>query len=327
MTSVAEDPGDASPHRPWYIRRMPSSAQRLTPATVLLLTTAPLLWAGNAVVGRIAAGWIPPVTFNLLRWVIAFLILLPLGGWVLRRGSPLWDAWRHYALLGLLAIAGYNTLQYLALHTSTPLNVTLVASSMPVWMLLVGRLGFKAPVTARALFGAALSLAGVLVVLTQGQFGRLLQLQFVPGDGWMLLASFTWACYSWLLTRVRAPEIRRDWAAHLLAQIALGLVWSAALTAGEWLWPAQAVAPHIEWSGALAAVLAFVAIGPALIAYRCWGAGVERAGPTLASFFSNLTPLFAALMSAALLGEPPRLYHGAAFALIVAGIVVSAKRG
>ncbi|MEY5100012.1 MAG: hypothetical protein RJA36_2731 [Pseudomonadota bacterium] len=306
---------------------MSSSAQRLTPATVLLLTTAPLMWAGNAVVGRIAASWIPPVTFNLLRWAIAFLILLPLGGWVLRRDSPLWRAWRHYAVLGLLAIAGYNTLQYLALHTSSPLNVTLVASSMPVWMLLVGRLGFRAPVTARALLGAALSLAGVLVVLTQGRFGRLLQLQLVPGDGWMLLASFTWACYSWLLTRVRAPEIRQDWAAHLLAQIALGLAWSAALTAGEWLWPGQDPAPHLEWSWALAAVLVFVALGPALLAYRCWGAGVERAGPTLASFFSNLTPLFAALMSAGLLGEPPQLYHGAAFALIVAGIVVSAKRG
>lgn len=304
---------------------MNANSQRLDTKTVLLLTLAPLLWASNTIVGRLAAGWIPPMTFNLLRWSIALLVLLPLGGWVLRRSSPLWREWKYYALLGLLAIAAYNSLQYLALHTSSALNVTLVAASMPVWMLLVGRLGFGAAVTAKALLGAALSLAGVGLVLTQGEFARLLQLQFVPGDGWILLAAFSWACYSWLLTRRQgAAEIRQDWAAFLLAQIAFGLVSSAALTAGEWLLPAQA--PQIIWSWKLAAVLLFVALGPALIAYRCWGAGVGRAGPTLASFFSNLTPLFAALMSAALLGEPPRPYHVIAFALIVGGILVSARR-
>lgn len=304
---------------------MNAAPKRLDSTTLLLLTLAPLLWAGNTIVGRLAAGWIPPMTFNLLRWTIALLVLLPLGGWVLRRSSPLWREWRYFALLGLLAIAGYNSLQYLALHTSSPLNVALVASSMPVWMLLVGRLGFGAPVTARALVGAMFSLGGVLVVLSKGLPERLMQLQFVPGDGWILLAAFCWACYSWLLTRQRgAPEIRQDWAAFLLAQVAFGLVASVLLTAGEWLLPAQA--PQIVWSWKLAAVLLYVALGPALVAYRCWGAGVGRAGPTLASFFSNLTPLFAALMSAALLGEPPRLYHGLAFALIVGGIVVSSRR-
>ena len=148
---------------------MNASSHRLDLTTLLLLTLAPLLWAGNAIVGRIAAGWIPPMTFNLLRWSIALLVLLPLGGWVLRRSSPLWREWKYYALLGLLAIAGYNTLQYLALHTSSPLNVTLVASSMPVWMLLVGRIGFGAAVTVKALLGAALSLSGVAVVLSQGE--------------------------------------------------------------------------------------------------------------------------------------------------------------
>ncbi|MDX9969864.1 MAG: DMT family transporter, partial [Hydrogenophaga sp.] len=62
------------------------------------------------------------------------------------------------------------------------------------------------------------------------------------------------------------------------------------------------------------------------LAYRCWGAGVARVGPAMAGFFTNLTPLFAALFSAALLGEPPRPYHGLAFLLIVGGIVVSSRR-
>jgi drug/metabolite transporter (DMT)-like permease len=53
---------------------------------------------------------------------------------------------------------------------------------------------------------------------------------------------------------------------------------------------------------------------------------VQRAGAAVAGFFSNLTPLFAAVMSAAILGELPQWYHGAAFALIVGGIVISSQR-
>ena len=76
----------------------------------------------------------------------------------------------------------------------------------------------------------------------------------------------------------------------------------------------------------LAAGLGFIAVGPAVLAYRCWGIGIQRAGPAMAAFFSNLTPLFAALLSAAFLGDPPRLYHGMALLLIAGGIVVSSRR-
>lgn len=311
---------------------MSDTHARLTPSTAALLLLPPLLWAGNAVVGRLMQGSIPPITFNFLRWLLAFVLLLPLAAWALGPRSPVWPHWRRFAVLGLLSVALYNALQYMALKTSTPINVTLVAASMPVWMLLLGRLFYSVPVTPRAALGAVLSLGGVAVVLTRGDWHQLRALQFVPGDAWMLAAAITWAGYSWMLARP-APgseptEVRRDWAAFLLAQVALGLVWSGAMTAGEWaLLPTlPAGGHHLRWGWPLALALLYVAVGPSLIAYRAWGAGVARVGPTIAGFFSNLTPLFAALMSATLLGEPPHLYHLAGFALIVGGILVSARR-
>jgi drug/metabolite transporter (DMT)-like permease len=297
--------------------------QRLTPGTAALLTIPPLLWAGNAVVGRLVQGLIPPVTLNFFRWVLAFVILLPLAAWVLRRNSGLWPHWRRFALLGLLGVGGYNALQYLALKTSTPLNVTLVASSIPLWMLATGALFFGVQVTRAQLLGAGLSMAGVLVVLARGDWAQLMQLRLVTGDLYMLLATASWAWYSWLLTRRdEPPAIRSDWAAFLMAQVVFGLVWSGAFTAGEW----ALTDARISWGWPLLAALVFVAVGPAVIAYRCWGLGVQRAGPAVAGFFSNLTPLFAAIMSAAFLGDTPRPFHALAFALIVGGIVVSSRR-
>jgi len=73
------------------------------------------------------------------------------------------------------------------------------------------------------------------------------------------------------------------------------------------------------------AALLYIGIGPAVLAYRCWGLGVQRVGPNIAGFFSNLTPVFAAVLSSLVLGEWPQWYHGVAFALIVGGIVVSSQ--
>ncbi len=295
---------------------------RLSPTTAALLTVPPLLWAGNAIVGRLLRDAVPPMTLNLLRWSIALVILLPLGRALFASGVLL-SNWRRFALLGLFGVGMYNALQYLALQTSTPINVTLVASGMPVWMLLVGALFFGVPASARQMAGAVLSIIGVLVVLCRGQWELLLAMRLVPGDLYIILATIAWSFYSWLLAqKTDPPEVRADWAAFLLAQVMYGVLWSAALAGGEW----ALGAPAIAWSWPVIAGLLYVAIGPAVLAFRCWGAGVERAGPAVGAFFVNLTPLFAALLSAAFLGEAPHLYHVIAFALIVGGIVFSARR-
>jgi len=296
---------------------------RLTPRTVFLLTLPPLLWAGNAVVGRLVHDMLPPVLLNFLRWAIAFFILLPLAGPVFRREAGLWRHWRSYAMLGLLGIGMYNALQYLALQSSTPINVTLVASGMPVWMMLTGWLFFGVPVSRRQVAGAVLSIAGVLVVLARGEWRHVMELRLVAGDLFMILATIAWSLYSWLLLRATEPAaIRANWASFLLAQVFFGVLWSGGFAAGEW---ALGAAP-VQWGWPLVAALAYVSVGPAVIAFRFWGEGVREAGPAIGAFFVNLTPLFTALLSSAFLGEAPHAYHAAAFALIVGGIVVSARR-
>lgn len=293
-------------------------------SAALLLTLPPLLWAGNAVVGRLMSELVSPMTLNLLRWLLAILILMPLAWPVLRRDSALWPHWRRFSLLGLLSVGSFNALLYLALSTSTPINVTLVGASTPVWMLLIGRFRFGVPISKRQWLGAALSVSGVLVVLCRGQLALLLDVRLVPGDLYVLMASAAWAYYSWMLARptTEPAALRANWSAFLLGQIVFGVVWSSLFTSGEWALGKG----HMTWSWPVAAALVFFAVGPAVLAYRAWGAGVQRAGPAVAGFFSNLTPLFTALLSTAFLGETPHVFHALAFMLIVGGIVVSSRR-
>lgn len=311
-------------------------SQLLSVRTAVLLTLPPLLWAGNAVVGRLAVGSVPPLTLNFLRWTLAALLLLPLGWRVLREPRDILARWPHLMLLGLLGVGSYNSMQYLALVTSTPINVTLIAASLPVWMLAVGTVFYGEHPTRRQGLGAALSVAGVLLVIARGDPSALARVHFVRGDLYVVVATAAWALYSWRLARPPAsmraangPRIVEgdgarewNWAEFLLLQTLFGLLVAGAAAAGE---TALGAAP-VQWNGWVAAALLYVAVGPSIIAYRCWGLGVSRGGPALAAFFSNLTPLFAGLLSAAVLGEAPQWFHALAFALIVGGIVVSARR-
>ncbi|MGA0612935.1 DMT family transporter [Caldimonas sp. KR1-144] len=311
-------------------------SSRLTPRIALLMTLPPLLWAGNAVVGRLLVGQVPPLALNALRWLLALALLLPLGWRALAAPRELIARWPYLLLLGTLGVGSYNALQYMALVTTTPINVTLIAASMPVWMMAVGAAFYGVAPQRRQLVGAALSLAGVALVIARGNLHALGEVQFVRGDFYIVAAIIAWAFYSWLLARPpahlqadAAPRVADghggtrgwNWAETLAVQVVFGLAGAGAAAGVE---QAAGAAP-IQWGAGVALALLYVAVGPSVIAYRCWGLGVSVAGPAVAAFFGNLTPLFAALLSALMLGEPPRWYHGIAFALIVAGIVVSSR--
>jgi drug/metabolite transporter (DMT)-like permease len=288
------------------------------------------MWAGNAVVGRMMVGSIGPIWLNTLRWIVALLLLLPFGWRILATAEARAQVrvrWQYLAVLGLIGVGAYNALQYTALHTSTPLNVTLIASSSPVWILLIGALAYGVRPGRVQVLGAALSLAGVATVLARGSPAALLQIRLVEGDLLILIAIIGWSIYSWMLARP-PPSMRSgarpswDWAEFLLAQVLFGVCWGVAAAGIGDLVAAPAPA---QWSWSLALAILFMAVGPSIIAYRAWGLAVEQAGPEMAAVFYNLTPLFAAVLSAAMIGEWPQGYHGIAFLLIVAGILVSSR--
>lgn len=310
----------------------PTATPRLTPTLALLMTLPPLLWAGNAVVGRLAADLISPLLLNVLRWAGAGLLLAPLG-WRLFAdpGSRqrIRAHWKHLAWLGLLGVGAFNALQYTGLRTTTPLNATLILASGPVWSLAIGAWVYGVSVRRVDIIGALLSLSGVLLVISGGSLARLARLQLAPGDVLLLIATIGWSFYTWMLARppatLRPPGAREwTWAEFLFLQIVIGFGWALAAAAIQWTVLPTTWRPT-SWSPLLIGLLVYVAIGPSLVAYRCWGLGVSQAGPTLAAFFANLTPLFAALMSLAFLGEVPRWFHAVAFGLIVAGIVVTTR--
>ena len=290
----------------------------MRPLTLLFLVVPPLMWASNAIVGRMAAGAIPPITLNFLRWVVAVLVLLPFVWRRLRLDWPLArKAWVVLAATGFLSTTTYNALQYLALTTSSPINIALITAAGPIFTLLVGRSFFQASISRAASLGAVVSLVGVAGVLLRGDVLNVTRIAFVPGDLFMLLAIALWSLYTWLL-RGRPPEMSGY--SVLAMQMLWGLLFAVPMVLAELLWGGYAA---IAWSPKNYGMVLYVALGPALLAYLCYQQAVLRTGSQLPMFFLNLTPIFAALMAVVLLGEFPELYHVIGLVLIVLGIVLA----
>lgn len=291
--------------------------------TAFYLTTAALMWAGNAIVGKILVQSSSPVLLNTIRWGVTALILLPFAWRVFGSTSPLWQSSKRFALLSLLGVGSYNVLLYLALKSSTPINVTLIGASMPIWAIVIGALFYKEQPNIKQIIGAVISLIGVTVVIVRGELERLIEIEFVAGDLLMVLATILWGAYSWMLSHPKESTERTwPWSYFLLAQVGFGFCWSLGFAVTEW----QLEYSYFTWSWPTVFMIIYVIIGPSLIAYRCWGLGVSGAGATVATFFTNLIPLFTAILSTLLLQKPPEPFQGVAFALILAGIYLSIQK-
>ncbi len=295
-------------------------AGRLTASTTALLVAPPLFWAGNAVLGRALVGEFPPLALSFWRWALALVLLAPFAA-----GS----VWRHRAVIrvhlpllawtSLLGVGCYNSMQYVALQTSSAVNTTLIGASGPIITLMLGAAFFSSSVARRRWIGAAMSLAGVFWVIARGDPSNLLRLQFAIGDLIMLVATLTWSIYTWLL-RTRRPPLPLT--AFLAVQIAFGSLMILPFYLLEWAITQQTPAA----TPTNFAALAYVVLLPSLAAYYCWDRGVARAGAVLPMYFANLTPVFAALLSWALLADPIGAYHLVGGALILAGIHLAAGR-
>src|SRR5476649_1696270 len=277
----------------------------------LLLCITALCWASNAIVGRLAAGHIPPVTLSFLRWTLAFLTILPFAWKHLKRD---WGAIRSQLgimiLLTITGVSAFNTLQYWALEHTQALNTLLLQSAGPlfvaVWSLIL--LGVR--LTLAQAGGIALSLVGVLVILLHGDLTALASIQFNKGDIIFTFAMAIFGLYS-VLT-LKRPQI------HGLSFVGFTFGCGAACLVPLLIWELCSRPPMQLDATNLLSVF-YVAVFPSTLAYLCFNRGVQLIGANRAAPFFHLTPLFGAAMAMVFLGERPQLFHIVGFALALTG--------
>jgi drug/metabolite transporter (DMT)-like permease len=284
----------------------------------LLLSITALCWAGNAIVGRLAAGHIPPVTLSFLRWSLAFLIILPFAWKHLVRDWPAIRARLGTMIfLSVSGIGAFNTMQYWALEYTQALNTLLLQSAGPlfvaVWSLLL--LGIR--LTLAQAGGIALSLVGVLVILLHGDLTALASIEFNKGDVIFIVALAIFGLYSVL--SLKRPQI------HGLSFVGFTFGCGAAALIPLLIWELFS-RPVMQLDTANLLSLLYVAMFPSTLAYLCFNRGVQLIGANRAAPFSHVVPVFGTVMSIVFLGEHPQPFHFVGFALVLTGVFVASRK-
>ncbi len=278
------------------------------------LVLTPLFWAGNAVVARGVVDDIPPTSLAFWRWVLALLIILPVGlPGVRREWAVIRDHWHRILVLALFSVTAFNTLLYLAATTTTAINIALINSTIPIMVALLAFLLLGERTRAIQGLGIAVALAGMLLVIGQGTLGRLVGLSFSVGDLIMVTAVASWGVFSVLLRRLSVPVKSLTF---LTMQIALG----TAVLAPIYLVDLVFFSGGFELSRTTLPPLVYVAIFPGILAYAFWNYGVLNVGPAKSAMFMYLTPVFAAVLAWVFLGERLGWYHLAGGGLILVGL-------
>lgn len=273
------------------------------------------IWAGNTVVNKLAVGTIFPAEIGFYRWLLAALLFTPfmlkpvIANWPLIRPNL-----GKIFILGVLGMAVYQSLAYYAATLTSATNMGIILSLMPLMALTAAIISLGQRLTFGALTGAVLSFAGVVVVVSAGSLGALLQHGVNLGDGMMLIATLAYAVYSTLLKKkwqLRLPPLVLLYLQVLVAVVVLFPLFLFSTKAGlGW-----ANIPLVLYACLLASMLAPLA----------WMHSVKTLGPSRTTLFFNLLPLITALIAAVVLKEELAMYHLVGGLLTLGGVIVSER--
>ena len=283
------------------------------PTPYLLLSLTILSWAGNAIVGKLAAGEVSPLLLTALRWGVASAIVLPFA-WrhMAADRETIRRHWPRLAALGFVGFSLFNAMLYVALERTTAMNVVLVQGGMPAVIFLFSFLVFRRSVASLQIAGFVLTLLGVVVVVmgTGEELGAI-----GMGDVVILIAMLVYAAYTVAL----AFKPAMHWLSAVCVMGLFGFLFSLPLAGWE-IATSRANWPE-GWEGA--AIVAYTGVFPSLVAQMGYIRANEMIGANRAGMFVNFTPVVGALLAVLILGETFHWTHGVALALTIGGIVLA----
>ena len=297
------------------VSKLLSSASTSAP---LLLSLATLGWAGNTIAGRLAVGEVSPLVIVFMRWTIVFAILLMTKRKELPAALPkLKGKWPWVFMMGALGLSFFNTLFYIAAQSTTAINLGLVQCAMPMFILIGVTLILKTKLTFGQIIGTILTMAGVLLIISKGDFSLLVGLQINKGDWMMLGACIFYAGYT--IGLQNRPDIDN----MTMMTVFAGAAWVLSIpillievTQGTAQWPAT----QLAWL-----IVLFISLIPSFMSQVFYMRGVDLIGPDRAGVYSNLVPIYSAALGVLILNEAFGLYHLLSITIVITGLTVISR--
>ncbi len=285
---------------------------------LLILTT--IFWSGNFIVGKAASIYeIPPFSLNFYRWFFAGLILMPFTiKELIDKKNYIFSNLGFFIILGITSITIFNSIVYYSLYYTQVISGVLMISTIPVWIIFISSMLNIEKTNIFQIIGVALSLTGVIFIITKADINLIKNLDFNKGDLTMVIAMFSWALYSSLLKKKK----------YKISQITLLQV--VIITGLVFLIPIYFIEMNmgnlIKLGKPFYLTLTYVVLFPGLASFFFWIKGIGIIGANRAGAFLHLMPIFGAIMAMLIFNERFMFYHIFGAIFIIAGITLSNKK-
>jgi drug/metabolite transporter (DMT)-like permease len=294
----------------WQEEPMPPARLTMPAADWLLLVTLSILWGGSFFFAKIAVRELPTLTVVLGRVAIAAAVLMVLARLlgVALPASP--QAWRRFALMGLLNnVVPFSLIFWGQTHIPSGLAAILNATT-PLFTVLVAHAATgDEKLDAARLGGMAAALLGVVVMIGPDMLHELGA--NVWGQLACLLAALSYGFAGVYGRRFRGEPALAVAAGQLMASTIL-LAPIVALIDRPWMLPL----PSLPILGALAAL----AVLSTALAYVIYFRILARSGATNISLVTFLIPVSAILLGTLILGEHLAARHIIGMGAIALGL-------
>lgn len=270
------------------------SRQRLI-ATIEILF-AVVVWGMSFIATKVALRQVSPVVVVWLRFAIGVLIL---GIAMAARKQLALPAGReslYFAGLGFVGITFHQWLQSTGLVTAQASTTAWIVSTTPVFMAFLGWLFLKEKLSIMQVFGIALAMGGVLLVVSKGNLAGLVSGRFgTLGDLLILISAPNWAVFSILSRR----GLLRNPASYMMFYVmAAGWLFTSILFIYAKGWSELG---HLQWDGWLGVL--FLGVFCSGLAYIAWYDGLQAIQASQVGAFLYIEPLVAVVTAALVLGE------------------------
>ena len=268
-------------------------------------------WGTTYLAIRVAVETIPPFLMASIRFLIAGAILYPIA---VRMGDregdrPTRRHWRSAVIIGTALLLGGNGLVTAAERTIDSGIAALMVATVPLWLVVFGRVVLRDRISGREWLGIAAGLVGLALLVNPTGVGALDPV----GGGLLVLAPMAWAAGS--LYARRAPLPSRPLVGTAMEMLAggavLGIVGVAIGELGRLDLAAISAASLVS--------VAYLVVFGSILAFSAYVWLLRVTRTSLAGTYAYVNPVVAVLLGWAILDERVTLQT-----LLAGGVIVAA---
>lgn len=286
---------------------------------VLFALFATMLWSVNMVIASGLKGHIPPVGLAFWRWTVAYIVLAPFAiKSTIKSFKIVKKHIRYLCITAVLGITVFNTLIYFAGKTTSAVNLSLIAISIPLFIVVLSRIIFKEKVSNIKIVGIATIITGVLVLISKGSLQAILHINFTIGDLLMLVACLFFAYYT-ILVRQKPEELTSK--VFLFSVFFIGTIVLLPFYMYEHIYYQKVI-----FDTKTVLVTAYVGICASLISYYLWNEAIRLIGTSKTALIYYLIPVFSGILAYFFLNQAILPTQIISMAIIILGLFISNKK-